>query len=111
MFLKKFAEKGFRKKRKGVYGKIIAGKNAQLVWCMLDPGYDNSHIHNHEQIGYILKGRIKVTIAGRSKILEPGDAYYIPAGVRHGFKVIGNKKAGYFEVFSPPKKENMVLLR
>ena len=111
MFLKGFSKKEFKKKRKGVYGKIITGKNAELAWCVLEPGYDNNHRHDHEQIGYILKGRIKVTIRDQSKILKPGDAYYIPAGTRHGFKVIGNKKAEYFEVFSPPKEENIVLLK
>jgi len=111
MFVKGFAKKEFIKKRQGVYGKVITGKNAQLAWCILGPGQKTSHIHPHEQIGYIMKGRIKITTANKSGILGVGDAYCIPANVRHGFKVVGNKKAEYFEVFSPPKEENRALLR
>lgn len=109
MFVKGFADKEFIKKRKGVYGKVITGKNAQLAWCILEAGQATDHMHNHEQIGYILKGRVKVTIANKSKVLGSGDAYCIPANTRHGFKVTGDKKAEYFEIFSPPKRENAAL--
>lgn len=107
MFVKGFAKKKFLKKRAGVYAKVITGRNSQLAWCRLEPGQATDHTHAHEQIGYILSGSIKITIAGKSKILGPGDAYCILAGIRHGFKVLGDKKADYFEVFSPPKEENI----
>jgi len=109
MFIKGFAKRRFIKKRKGVYGKIITGKNAQLAWCILEPGQATDHTHNHEQIGYILSGKLKITIQGEREILSAGDAYCIPAKFRHGFTVLGDKKAEYFEVFSPPKKENTAI--
>lgn len=111
MFIKGFAKKEFIKKREGIYGKVITGQSAQLAWCILEPGQATDHTHNHEQIGYILAGSIRVTISDESEILSAGDAYYIPANVRHGFKVVGDKKAEYFEVFSPPKSENIALQR
>lgn len=106
MFIKGFAKKEFVKKREGVYGKTVTGKNAQLAWCVLEPGQTTDHTHNHEQIGYILSGSLRITIQGETEILGAGDAYSIPANVRHGFTVLGDKKAEYFEVFSPPKEEN-----
>jgi quercetin dioxygenase-like cupin family protein len=109
MFVKGFAKKGFIKKREGVFARVISGKNAQLAWAKLSPGQCADHKHNHEQLGIILSGNIKVTIGNESKNLGPGDAYCIPANVRHGFKVRGDKEAQYFEVFSPPKQENLFL--
>lgn len=109
MFVKGFAKKRFIKKRKGVYGKVITGKNAQLAWCILESGQATDHVHNHEQIGYILSGKLKVTIKRETKVLCAGDAYCIPARARHGFTVLGDKNAEYLEVFSPPKKENIAL--
>jgi len=107
MFTKGFKRKKFIRKRAGVYAKVITGKNAQLAWCRLMPGEETDHKHNHEQIGYILSGSLKVTISGESKKLGPGDAYCIPQGAKHGFKVLGDKEAQYFEIFSPPKEENI----
>jgi quercetin dioxygenase-like cupin family protein len=109
MFFKRFDKKEFGKKREGIYGKVISGKNAQLTWARLEPGQATDHTHNNEQIGYVLSGRLKVTIGNESETLGPGDAYCIPAGVRHGFQVVGDQKAEYLEVFSPPKKENLSL--
>lgn len=108
MFVRGFAKKEFIKKRKGVYGRVITGKNAQLAWVRLEPGQVTDHIHNNEQIGYIFKGSLKVTIEGKTEILSPGDAYCIAANVRHGFEVLGDKEAEYFEIFSPPKQENII---
>lgn len=30
--------------------------------------------------GYVLKGRVTFTVDGRDEILEPGDAFHVPAG-------------------------------
>ncbi len=30
--------------------------------------------------GYVLKGRVTFTVDGREEVLEPGDAFYVPAG-------------------------------
>jgi quercetin dioxygenase-like cupin family protein len=106
MFIKGFAKKKFARKRKGVYARVITGKNAQLAWAKLKPRQCTDHKHKHEQLGIILSGKLKITIAGKSQKLKSGDAYCIPSNTRHGFKVLGDKAAQYIEIFSPPKQEN-----
>jgi mannose-6-phosphate isomerase-like protein (cupin superfamily) len=108
MFVKGFGKKEFAKKREGVYARVITGKNAQLAWVKLSPGERTDHQHNHEQLGIILSGNLKITIEGESQVLGPDDAYCIPVNVRHGFEVLGDKEAQYIEIFSPPKQENVI---
>jgi mannose-6-phosphate isomerase-like protein (cupin superfamily) len=108
MFVKGFAQKEFARKREGVFGKVITGSNAQLAWVKLSLGQRTDHEHNHEKLGVILSGSLKITIAGVSEDLGSGDAYCIPENVMHGFQVLGDKEAEYFEVFSPPKEENII---
>lgn len=57
-------------------------------------------------MGYILAGQVEITIDGNKKVLGPGDAYYIPSNVRHGFSVFSDEGVEYLETFSPPKEEN-----
>lgn len=109
MFIRGFAGMSFKKKREGVFLKTITGRNAQFGWVVLDPGQATDHEHDHEQIGYILAGKLEVTIDGETEVLGPGDGYCIPPNVRHGFRVLGDEKAEYFEVFSPPKEENIFM--
>jgi len=109
-FFKGFGSKEFARKREGIFGKVISGKNAQLTWVKLEPGQATDHKHNNEQIGYVLAGQIRITIGKESQVLGSGDAYCISANIRHGFEALGSRPAEYFEVFSPPKEENLDLI-
>ena len=74
----------------------------------MEPGEVTDHCHPSEQIGYILKGKVEITIAGNTRILGPGGAYCVPSNVQHGFKVLADKEMEYIEIFSPPKEENIM---
>ena len=96
----------YQKKRDRVFIKSITGEKAQLTFIRLEAGETTYHRHHHEQIGYILAGQVEITIGKNKKVLGPGDAYYIPGGVQHGFRVYADEGVEYLEIFSPPKKEN-----
>ena len=96
----------YKKKRDCVFIKSITGENAQLTFIQLEPGEMTSHHHPHEQMGYILSGQVELTVDGNTKVLGPGDAYYIPGNVQHGFSVTTVEGVDNIEIFSPPKEEN-----
>ncbi len=96
----------YAKKRDRVFVKSITGENAQLSFIRLERGERTDHRHPEEQIGYVLSGHVDVTIDGETRSLGPGDADYVPSGVRHGFDVTQPEGVEYVEVFSPPKAEN-----
>jgi quercetin dioxygenase-like cupin family protein len=93
-------------KRPGVHLKTITGAASQLCMIKLDPGMQTDHRHPEEQMGFVLRGCVELTIDGVRHVLEPGDAYLVPGNIRHGFKVVGAEPVEYLEVFTPPKAEN-----
>lgn len=96
----------FLQKRTGVFVKIVTGEKMQMALEKLDYGVANKHSHPNEQMGYVLKGEVEITIADETKKCGPGIAYYIPSNVLHGFKVLSKEGAEWIEIFSPPKEEN-----
>ena len=42
------------------------------------------HTHPGEEIGYLLEGQLELKVDGQpTRILKPGDVFFIPAGVIH----------------------------
>lgn len=59
--------------------------------------------HSHAaQVGFVLEGKIEMTIEGITKTYTKGDRYYIPAGVLHSGKIY----AGYADItfFNEPER-------
>ena len=51
--------------------------------------------HEHaDQIGFILEGKIDLTVDGEKKTYSKGERYHIPAGVKHSAKIY----AGYADI-------------
>lgn len=51
--------------------------------------------HEHaDQIGFILEGKIELTINGENKSYSKGDRYHIQAGIKHSAKIY----AGYADI-------------
>jgi len=61
------------------------------------------HAHPHEQTGYLVKGRIRLSIGDETHEAQPGDSWCIPGGVEHGAHIIEESVA--LEVFSPVREE------
>ncbi len=49
------------------------------------------HSHPNEQFSYVLQGRVRMVIAGKTKIARPGDIIHTPAGAIHSATVIGKE--------------------
>ena len=96
----------YKVKRPEVSIKTITGDRSQLCFLELAPGTKTQHVHDHEQIGYILTGKVTLSIGDIAETLGSGDGYRIPASVEHGFVVSSDSKLEYIEVFCPPKQEN-----
>jgi quercetin dioxygenase-like cupin family protein len=62
-----------------------------------------SHTHPHEQIGYVVSGRVLFEIAGEKRELGPGDSYLIPGGQPH--EVTTLEDAICIDIFSPVREE------
>jgi quercetin dioxygenase-like cupin family protein len=101
-----FNEMPFVEKRENVLIKSITGGRMQMLLVRLKTGEKTYHSHPHEQMGYILSGRVELTIEDDRKVCGKGEAYYIPSSAFHGFEVLSEDGLEYIEIFSPPKDEN-----
>ena len=66
------------------------------------------HSHVHEQTGYLVKGKVKLTIGHETFEANPGDSWCILGNVEHGAEILEESVA--IEVFSPVREEYLSLL-
>lgn len=46
------------------------------------------HEHPHDQISYVIDGRLEFTSGGETRVMEPGACLIIPGGTLHGCRAI-----------------------
>jgi len=89
----------------GVGRKILASgggmMTVQFDFAKGSIGY--LHTHPHEQVGYVVKGRFEITMAGEKALIETGDTYYVPSGVEHG--VLALEEGVLLDVFTPQRED------
>jgi len=61
------------------------------------------HSHPHEQVGYIVEGRVEMSIDGKKTELLKGDTYVAPSNVPHGAYTL--EPAVIVDSFSPPRED------
>ncbi len=60
-----------------------------------------THDHEVEQISYVVKGKVKVTIGDESFVAEEGDSYTEPRRVGHSMEAL--EPSVTIECFTPPR--------
>jgi len=58
--------------------------------------------HSGEEGGVVVEGELEVTVAGKTRVLSPGDAYYFDSRLPHRFRNIGKVPARIVSANSPP---------
>jgi len=61
------------------------------------------HNHLHEQVGYIVEGRVEMIIDGKKFELLKGDTYVAPSNVSHGAYTL--EPTVIVDTFSPPRED------
>ncbi|HEV2573012.1 cupin domain-containing protein [Methylocella sp. CPCC 101449] len=92
--------------RTGVDRKGFSGTGATIAINRLMPGHEpRPHSHPHEQIAYIISGKIKFVVGGEEHILGPGSVLVVPPNVEHWGEVIGDEPVMNLDVFTPTRPE------
>ena len=69
---------------KGIKAWILQGERHQLVFFEMQPHTSvPEHSHDYPQWGILLKGKMHLTIDGKTHVIEKGDEYVIPAKAKH----------------------------
>ncbi|WP_028574183.1 cupin domain-containing protein [Desulfonatronovibrio hydrogenovorans] len=78
----------------GLKAYLSQSKEHQILFMEFTEDTDLPEHCHAAQVGFVLKGRIDMTIAGQKKTFTTGDIYHIPAGVLHSGKI----HAGYADI-------------
>ena len=90
----------------GVMRKVLSySRNLMACELTFEKGaIGAAHSHPHEQIGYIISGRLVYQEAGQAdKILETGDTYYVAPNVVHGVQILEDTKL--LDIFTPMRED------
>jgi len=89
---------------KGIKGRYIHTKNNTFGFVEIEEGAIlPEHSHFHEQTTQIIKGKLKMTIGGETKVLEPGMFTIIPSNVPHSAVALTNCKVT--DTFCPVRED------
>ena len=92
--------------RSGVTRRVFSGANATLAFTTLEPGHTpNPHSHPHEQIVYVLAGRLRFVVGDEEAVVGAGDLLVVPPDVEHWAETIGAEAAVDLSVFSPRRDD------
>lgn len=86
-------------------GESLFGRALQILKERYEPGADTGRVplvHDGEEGGIILSGRLEVTVEDERRILGPGDAYYFLSRRPHRFRCIGPNPCEVVSACTPP---------
>jgi quercetin dioxygenase-like cupin family protein len=97
--------------RPGATRQAVAGERLSVVRACIerDAHFDGTlHAHEHEQMLLMLSGELYLQIGEERAWLTPGHYAYFESGVFHGAVGVGTDGAEYFEIFSPPRLDQLI---
>ncbi len=86
-------------------GDNLFGRSLQILKERYEPGSDTGKVplvHDGEEGGIVLTGRLEVTVEDQRKILGPGDAYYFESRRPHRFRCVGPVVCEVVSACTPP---------
>lgn len=74
----------------GVRAWILQGQDCQLIFFeMQSTALVPEHSHDYPQWGMVVKGKMMLTVNGKTRTIRKGDDYLIPAKARHRAEFLG----------------------
>lgn len=87
----------------GITAAPLLGDRLNINIVVLAPGaVAPVHVHDEEQMGYIVRGTAEFDDGKRTWTLGPGDVYHAPPNAAHGARAAGEEVV-IIDVFSPPR--------
>jgi quercetin dioxygenase-like cupin family protein len=101
----KNTDEGYIPVSHGIFRKtLVSGAHTLLTEFRLKKGAELPlHSHPHEQTGYLVSGRMILTIGDEVNEMREGDSWVIPGNVAHRAKILADSVA--VEIFSPVRND------
>ena len=90
----------------------IPGREAIQVRIDFDAGSSfGKHTHPGEEIIYVIEGQLQYEVEGQQPVtLKAGEVLYIPAGVVHAAKNVGNTNGAELATYIVEKGKQLVVM-
>ncbi len=62
-----------------------------------------THAHVHEQVSYVVKGRMKFTVEGKVIEVAAGESVRLPSNAPHAAQAL--EASRLLDIFSPPRED------
>ncbi len=86
---------------RGAVARAVHGERITMAVIDLDPSLDIAeHQHENEQLGFVIQGKVTMTIGSKTMELSEGGTYAIASNVRHSART-GPTGATVVDVFAP----------
>lgn len=101
----KSSDLGYHEAVPAVYRKtLVFGEKTLLTEFRMQKGSSlPAHAHPYEQTGYLVRGRLRLTIDDESFDVSPGDSWSIGSNIPHCAEILEDSVA--VEVFSPVRQD------
>jgi unsaturated pyranuronate lyase len=84
--------------------RMMSGKQGMIVWWSAKAGaHAAAHNHPHEQLVWMLKGRMEFRIGSERREMVAGDVAVVPGGIEHEAWFTDDTEV--VDVFSPPRED------
>jgi len=84
--------------------RVLSGEQGMIVWWRMQAGvHAAAHAHPHEQMVWMIKGRMKFRIGDETRDMGPGEVALIPGGVEHEGWIMEDSEV--VDVFAPPRAD------
>ena len=86
------------------WGGLVAGDKVMIVWWDMKAGaHAAAHKHPHEQVFWMLSGRMDFRLGDEKRTCVAGDLAVIPGGVEH--EAWFPEDTQVIDVFAPPRED------
>ena len=84
--------------------RVLIGEKEMIVWWSMKAGaHAAAHRHPHEQMFWMISGRMDFRLGGERRMCGPGDLAVVPGGVEHEAYFVEDTEV--IDVFSPPRED------
>jgi quercetin dioxygenase-like cupin family protein len=84
--------------------RVIGGDKVMFVWWRMKAGaHAAAHRHPHEQIFWMMKGKMEFRLGAERRVCGPGDVGLIPGNVEH--EAWFPEDTEVIDVFAPPRED------
>jgi quercetin dioxygenase-like cupin family protein len=77
----------------GIRARILQSEKHQLVFFEMETSARvPEHCHDYDQWGFMLQGKMELTVNGEKRIVKKGDEYVIPAQAKHSARFLAKSR-------------------